>query len=216
MWKGRRRTSWYLPLVQVDVQIFQQKTLEREATDTMVDMICCGVESVLDTRVKMGRKRLNSFLSLWRKTKATQVEKMSNVEEAQVPGGKVCIMEGMTTRVTRKVWQRLKDEFHASLMARRGMRRLMEKRRRYTRSVGMGDSEHVVRECKAMAEEELWSVWNQVKKQVHTESAVSQGKGDHWEFGNNSKTTRLSCIGWTGNWRLPKESGWAKNTAGLP
>ena len=30
----------------------------------------------------------------------------------------------------------------------------------------MRESENVVKECKAMAEEELWSGWNQIQKQV--------------------------------------------------
>ena len=44
---------------------------------------------------------------------------------------------------------------------------LMEQRIRDTRRGGVEESENVAKECKAVAEEELWSGWNQVRKQFH-------------------------------------------------
>ena len=41
----------------------------------------------------------------------------------------------------------------------------MEQRIRDTRKEVVEESAHVARECRATAEKELWSVWNQVKRQ---------------------------------------------------
>ena len=72
------------------------------------------------------------------------------------------------TRNTRRESQRLKEEFHdTSFMAHRGMWHLNWKRVRDARKEGIEESENVVRECKAKAVEDFWSIWNQVKKQVH-------------------------------------------------
>ena len=48
-----------------------------------------------------------------------------------------------------------------------GTNSLMEQRKTDTRKEEMEESDHVARECKAVAEEALWPGWNQVKKQVH-------------------------------------------------
>ena len=80
-------------------------------------------------------------------------------------------------RVTRKEFQNLKEEFHdTSFMAQRGMWHLMERRIRDARIGGMRESEHVVKEWNAMAEEEPCSVWNQVQKQVHTNQPKEIGE----------------------------------------
>ena len=45
-------------------------------------------------------------------------------------------------------------------MAQKGMWLLMEQRMRDARNGGTKESDNVVRECKAMVEDELWSGWN--------------------------------------------------------
>ena len=67
--------------------------------------------------------------------------------------------EGKEVRVTRREFKRPKDEFRDRSCAARGMWHLMEQR---MKDAGRGEtmeSEHVVRECKDMAEEEL-RTWN--------------------------------------------------------
>ena len=91
-------------------------------------------------------------------------------EEGQVPRGKELRIEGRKTRVTRKEFQRLKEEFHDTFMAQIGMCHLMEQRIRGTRRQGMEESERVARECEANAEEELWSGWIRLEAGCETDS----------------------------------------------
>ena len=80
------------------------------------------------------------------------------MQEVEVPGGELWRIEGKKMRVTQN--KILFESFHdASFMAQK----------RDVASQGTKnktcDSEHVLRDCKAVAEEELGSGWNQVAKQ---------------------------------------------------
>ena len=48
------------------------------------------------------------------------------------------------------------------------------------------DSEHVVRGCKAMAEEESWSGWNQVEEQGCENQSRKLGRSPDLEFKDKS------------------------------
>ena len=122
--------------------------------------------------VKLGwQGKVELFMEENRKTNV--LKRIQKLEDRPVPGGKEWRIEGRKMQVTRKEFQRLKGEFgDTSCMAQRGMWHFMEQRIRDTRTGGMEERENVFGECNAMAEDELWSGWNQVKRQVHK---ISQG-----------------------------------------
>ena len=136
------------------------------------------------SRVQLGRMLLNACQPFVEQDKKdTHVENNSKFEDGQPPEAKECRIEGRKTRVTRKEFRRLKEEFHdTSIVAQRGMCQWMEQEIGDARKGGMEESENVVRECQAMAEEGLWSGWNQCKEtRSITETGVSRGQGYLWK-----------------------------------
>ena len=120
------------------------------------------------TRVQLRGKLLDHCQPFVDERKRKRMlKRIQNLEEGPVPEGKDWRTEGKKLPVTRKVFLKRMAQFHDSnFMAQRGVWQIMEQRIIDGRRGETNECQNVVRECQAIAEEDSWSGWNEVKEQI--------------------------------------------------